>query len=533
MLLAGSCLFASPQKVTTFPAGPMHVEGNVLVDETGRKILLRGSNVSDEATAGPGEFAPLSATAFSTIRLRWNMNAVRLRLNTAEYRRNTEYRERVRLAVRTANALELVVILAARESLDVETAEFWKQSAFDFRNSRSVIFEVDGEGLASVIRAAGAHQPVLVAGAVGGETKNVMTEMRSSFLQLRTESERDSVYARDPKKGPVLAMIDNLELAGPSCSSLPEDPSWLEGVVEASLDYFDRNDISWIVSSFAPGQLIADRRNFSASTLENGFDCEHPGAPLAGIGMSVQFHLWDLKVRGLITVHGQTGNFVLARGGLAIAYGPTLPNAEEGSFPHTPPLKLGGISVRVTDSHGRARLAGLLYVLAGWGQVNFVVPAASALGPAVIEVIHPDGTVSASPAIIGDYAPGLSGEAGNGRGPVIGEVIQKSADGNVKAFKVGSCDTSHCSTNAISLSPGVDTVAKLVGNGFRAARSPAEIDVRIGGVRVPVVSWGPSADAGLDQISVGLPDQLRGIGEADLIARVNGHPANVVRIRIQ
>ncbi len=178
-------------------------------------------------------------------------------------------------------------------------------------------------------------------------------------------------------------------------------------------------------------------------------------------------------------------------------------------------------------------MQGLIHVLAGWGQVNFVVPPQSAPGPAEVAVVRADRSIATGSAIIADIAPGLSGKDGNGRGPVIGQVLQRFPDGHRKSFEAGSCDSSHCWTNPIHLSKGVTTVVRLVGNGLRYVRSRSDIDVRAGGIRLPVLSYGPGPDPGLDQVIVKLTAELRGLGESDLIVSASGRVSNVVRIRTE
>ena len=58
----------------------------------------------------------------------------------------------------------------------------------------------------------------------------------------------------------------------------------------------------------------------------------------------------------------------------------------------------------------------------------------------------------------------------------------------------------------------------------------ATIRVTVGGVAVPVVSFGAADDVGRDQVTIQLPAELRGAGESDLAMTVNGMLSNVVRI---
>jgi len=56
--------------------------------------------------------------------------------------------------------------------------------------------------------------------------------------------------------------------------------------------------------------------------------------------------------------------------------------------------------------------------------------------------------------------------------------------------------------------------------------------VTIAGTRVPVVSFGPAGEQGVDQVTIEIPAELRGLGEADLLCHINGRVSNAVRIGI-
>src|SRR5579862_3796182 len=76
---------------TPAPAGPFHVSGNQILDSKGRPFLIRGTQVAPfhPETAAHDNRAGLdygahSATTLSAIRLRFNMNAVRIPLDLRE-----------------------------------------------------------------------------------------------------------------------------------------------------------------------------------------------------------------------------------------------------------------------------------------------------------------------------------------------------------------------------------------------------------------------------------------------------------------
>jgi uncharacterized protein (TIGR03437 family) len=501
------------QHLTPMACGKLHVHGNLLLDDTGQVIVLKGAELEE---LGHSE-AAISATTFSTIRQRWNMNAIRLPVNPATYVADATYRKTLNTAVATANKLELLVIVSAQQA----SAQFWRECADETKDRTGVLYELGDPALIASIRSRGAEQPILLFSNHNqpGPGTDVLLE-----FSFRFGDQRPSITAGYP-------IVMNIQ--EPTCPPPGTDPGVIEEMVDRDLTYLDSQNASWIVRAFVPGQLILNYDNFDGSRLESGFACEGSSLGSNGIGLAVQFHLWNTRMLGLFTVSGPTGSFVLPRGGLAIAYGPILGTSEGGTSHGPLPTTLGGMSIRVTDSRGKARLAGIIYVFAGWGQANFVVPDESAVGPAEISIERSDGSVATGPAIIADVAPGLSGKAGNGRGPATGQVFQTETNGRRRTMGVCSCEGIRCWTNPILLSATTETTVRLVGNGFRHIKSPSDIEATIGGVRVPVVANHPGPDPGLDQITLSLPITLQGLGESDVIISAAGHVSNVVRIRIQ
>src|SRR5579862_7783007 len=76
---------------TLAPAGPFHVSGNQILDSKGRPFLIRGTQIApfQLATVARDNRAGLdygahSATTLSAIRLRFNLNAVRLQVDVGD-----------------------------------------------------------------------------------------------------------------------------------------------------------------------------------------------------------------------------------------------------------------------------------------------------------------------------------------------------------------------------------------------------------------------------------------------------------------
>jgi WD40 repeat protein len=128
-------------------------------------------------------------------------------------------------------------------------------------------------------------------------------------------------------------------------------------MVESVLSYFDRQEVSWIVSRFVPGKLIWDLSLHHATTLENGWDCGRPTSMPTGLGRIVQGHMRASDPRGLFVV-GTAGGMEVARGGVAIAYGPVMASRDAPATRLPLPETLAGVSVMLSDAHGVARPAG-------------------------------------------------------------------------------------------------------------------------------------------------------------------------------
>jgi uncharacterized protein (TIGR03437 family) len=587
LLLAGNMLHLAAaslpsqlkqQQITPNPAGPFHVSGNRLLDSQGRAFLMRGTQLTEfhpqtverDNRAGD-DFGPHSATSLSAIRLRFNMNTVRLPVNVLESTAPGYFSELAKV-VRRANQIDLLVVLAAREPgaamPSSKSAEFWSRCAAFFKDYPNVVFDVfadpspsafpasagdphsaagwnfwrnDMQGLVRAVRAAGATQPIvamawkddrLFEGAGDAaliDDPNIVYEASPRFANTRTDGQRDAHLGLLAMHVPVLASGWDLELDdAAACAAVPADPTAAAALVQGDLNYFDTHQISWTVSVFEPGKLIKDLSFDDATTLENGWTCGHPVYPYAGLGRVIEGHMRSSEERGLFVVSGSGGPDV-ARGGLALAYGPIMAAFDEKSVGTRAPLSLGHISVEVTDALGVTRLAGMLWSSAGWGQSNFVIPKESAIGPAVMTIVRDDGSRSGANITIADTAPGfLTGDSC--RGPAIGSATETFRDGRTSSTVLSSCSGVHCQTIPIPMRKSAVTKVELVSSGFRHAGSARDIQVTIGGVRVPVVSYGPGKYPGEDLLTIEIPEALRGLGETDLIGHVKGRPANAVRI---
>jgi uncharacterized protein (TIGR03437 family) len=184
--------------------GPLETRGNLLIDTgTGQTVLLRGA----------------SGTEFGVIRVRWNMNTVRIPVSLPDL-------DRVAAAVRSANDAGLFVVLAANEAVS-----FWSAVATRFKDNPRVMFSVASGGRAAVdaVRAAGARQVIAASDLLEGA--NLVYETHPSVLS--------GVKFDGVAHVPVYAAEWGMTVETP------------EAVIGA-LTYFEDHQISWTVRESTP-----------------------------------------------------------------------------------------------------------------------------------------------------------------------------------------------------------------------------------------------------------------------------------------
>jgi uncharacterized protein (TIGR03437 family) len=470
--------------VNRIPIGAMHVEGNRIVDSTGQSIVLRGAVI-------PGDdAATLTPTTFSTMRQRYNMNALRVPVSVPADL------TRIATIVRQANAAGLVVIISASGGGD-----FWRAAASAFKSNPLVIFDIFNEptggdwhawhdrmqGLVNMVRSTGATQLIAVQGFADSDFLNfdqfiddpaVIYEIHPWFFKT---GDRDARFGLLSKQVPVLA------------------GAW----------GFIPHGISWTYSTFQPGNLYINYSDYYRTDLTASWTCNGTTPVGLGIGETIQYYLDGLKEGDLVPVSGAAGNIVgSARGGVVHIYGYQM--SDETAAAETPAETLGGIRLEITDSTGTKVLAPLIYVSPY--LVNAIIPASAALGPSTFRI----GALS-GPATIVDVQPGLFTGQANGRGPAIG-----FADGN----PIWQCTDFKC--NALPIDAASMT---LIGAGFRNTRH--QITATVGGFDVPVLRAGALDGApGVDSIDLAITADVRGLGETDVLIFADGIASNAVRVNL-
>ncbi|MEP7339905.1 MAG: BACON domain-containing carbohydrate-binding protein, partial [Acidobacteriota bacterium] len=228
----------------------------------------------------------------------------------------------------------------------------------------------------------------------------------------------------------------------------------------------------------------------------------------------------------------------LASESIAVAFGADL--ATGTAVPRTIlPTSLAGTTIKVIDSTGAERLAPLFF--ASPNQVNYLVPAGTALGPALIAINSASGNITADTVQIARVAPGLFSTDGTGRGLAAAVVLRVKADGKQTYEPVGRFDPVQNSLVALPVDLGPDLGSSsdrvfliLFGTGLRNRRSLADVKTQIGGTVVSAAFVGAQGTlAGLDQINLLLPRSLAGRGKVDVKLTVEGLAANGVNLAIK
>lgn len=224
---------------------------------------------------------------------------------------------------------------------------------------------------------------------------------------------------------------------------------------------------------------------------------------------------------------------VFAPGQMVTAFGANLAAMTATSI--SPSEQLSGTKVSIWDSAGVERIAPLFFV--SERQINYLMPDDLAEGAATVFVTNSTGMTSTELIEIARVAPGLFSANADGKGLAAAVALRVKAGGAQQFESVARFDESQRRFLAEPVrraSDGEDLYLILFGTGFRRASS---VRAELGGQSVEVVFAGKQGDsselAGLDQINLRMPKNLRVSGDAVLNVIVDGHLANSLNIRVQ
>jgi len=219
---------------------------------------------------------------------------------------------------------------------------------------------------------------------------------------------------------------------------------------------------------------------------------------------------------------------IVAQDSIVSAFGGGLATATAAAESNPAPTTLAGITLNVEDSTGRSRPAPLFF--ASPNQINFLIPAGTAAGPAILTIA---GSGAAIPfraeILVRSVAPGLFSINGLAAANVATYLDGESSTANaVRVNAAGAIEP-----NPIDLgSDGRQVYLILYGTGIRAHAGP--VTARFGTTEVTSEYAGPQGTfAGQDQINIPIPRSLAGAGIVDVTLSVDGQSTNAVKIQIR
>jgi uncharacterized protein (TIGR03437 family) len=220
---------------------------------------------------------------------------------------------------------------------------------------------------------------------------------------------------------------------------------------------------------------------------------------------------------------------------IVAAFGAGLATVTQAANTLPLPTTLAGTTVRMQDSVGVERLAPLFFVSPA--QVNYLVPAGTALGEATVTVTGNDGTVSTGKVRIAVVTPGLFAANANGQGVAAALVLRVKANGQQIYESLARFDASLNRWVAEPIDLGQNSEQLfliLFGTGMRGRASLAGATATIGGTNAEVLYVGAQGDlVGLDQANLRLPRSLAGRGEVNVTLSVDGIATNVVTVSVK
>jgi uncharacterized protein (TIGR03437 family) len=220
---------------------------------------------------------------------------------------------------------------------------------------------------------------------------------------------------------------------------------------------------------------------------------------------------------------------IVAAFGLNLATGVSVSN----SVPL--PTSLLGTTVKVKDSAGVERLSPIFFVSPG--QINYLIPAGTANGAAIVTVTSGDGKISIGTISVVTVVPGIFTANSSGLGVAAAFAVRAKQDGSLTFEPVAQFNAAQGGfvPLPIDLGPPTDQVfLVLYGTGLRFVSSLSAASVTIGGLNSDVLFAGAQGGfVGLDQVNVLLSRNLIGRGEVDVKLVAQGRAANTVKIQIK
>jgi uncharacterized protein (TIGR03437 family) len=359
------------------------------------------------------------------------------------------------------------------------------------------------------------------------------TTWTAGGIGLKKGSNKITVIANDNAGKQTSAQI-TVMFSNPAITSTNPPPGKAGKLYSYQLNAVDGiPPLSWSAVSLPEGLELNQAGTVTGTPVTTGTFAVNVSVRDSADGQAtatvrLQVDTWLSLVSGASLVPGP-----VAPGSMATAFGWQLAGASESATVSPLPIKLGERTVTVRDANGVERPSSLYFV--STGQINFTIPADTAVGPAVATVYDGNNQILATGSLyVVGIAPALFFM--NQDGLAAAGLVRVQGDTVTYEPVVQMDDTTHQFVPVpIDLGSSTDQVyLTLYGTGFRNRSSLDSVHVYIGDVLVPVTYAGPAGFAeGLDIVNVLLPQELRGKGTANVLLTVNGATANVVQVVIK
>ena len=209
---------------------------------------------------------------------------------------------------------------------------------------------------------------------------------------------------------------------------------------------------------------------------------------------------------------------------IVAGFGPNLAVMVQNASTIPLPTSLAGTSVTVTDRNGDERLAPLFGVFSE--QINFVIPAGTAEGPAQVKAINGNGVVALGDIQVTRVSPGIFSANSDGVGVPAAYVIRVKPGGQqiLEDVFVFNAQQGRLVPREIDLTIAGDRVFLILfGTGIRFYNSLANVVVRFGDQDQQVDAALPQGTfVGVDQVNVELLRSKIPPGPVSFTLRVEG-----------
>lgn len=291
------------------------------------------------------------------------------------------------------------------------------------------------------------------------------------------------------------------------------------------------NQNSWSFTWRAPEQSVGRVTFYIAGNAANGGGTNQ-GDYIYNASASIQ-------PAGLpaatVSAASYSPNAPLTSEALATIFGSNLATSTASATGLPLPTELAGLRVRVRDSGGMEREAGLLYVAPN--QINYVVPAGTANGTATITVVRDGNNISAGTVTIESFVPGLFSADASGQGVAAAVIMRRNAAGQDSFEPVARFDIASGRFIPVPIDFGAESdqlFLILFGTGLRGRTSAQAASAVIGGTDAEVIFTGATPGfVGLDQANVRLSRALAGRGNTNVVLVLGGKVSNTVTVNFR